>query len=65
MALISELAKVLVGGFAADMLFHMGMLLGRTEVKFLGMKFTNKRNTYLVLADMAIIAVLAWLAWLS
>jgi len=64
MVLLADIAKVLIGVFAADFAFHAGLLLSRSEPKLFGMKFSNKMNSAALVVNVILIAVLAWLAWL-
>lgn len=63
MVWVTELAKVLIGVFLADLAFHSGLLFARTEPKLFGIKFTNKLNSKAAIINLIVIALLAWLAW--
>jgi len=63
MAWLTELAKVLIGVFAADFAFHTALLLAKEQPRILGIKFSNKMNGAAVAVNIILIALLAWLAW--
>ncbi|HKZ49695.1 MAG TPA: hypothetical protein VJ110_01700 [Candidatus Nanoarchaeia archaeon] len=62
---IAEIAKLLAGAFAWDMILHLGLLASRSEPKWLGIKWTTSMNKAAAVVTAIGFIVLVYIGWFS
>jgi hypothetical protein len=62
---IAEIAKFLAGAFAWDMVLHLGLLMSKSEPKWLGIKWTNNMNKVAAVIAGVGFLVLIYIGWFS